>query len=317
MWKQVIFLFVLIVVVNGCRQALDTPSNTPPLWGFALDGYPIDENRLVDLQKQTGLDPEFINFFVQWPQQGEKGLVPVPSLDAIWSFGAVPCMTWEPFYYKDDQRHFISYKDLLNHQYDDYLSACAEAIRIWNKPVIMRLMHEMNLKEYHWGTDEFSEKSPEIYIQMYRYIVDFFRKKQVRNVFWAFCPNCDSVPFEQWNLAANYYPGHNYVDILGMDGYDWGTPARTFEDIFLPLLNELRRLADKPVIVFETATVSQGEDRQIWIEQALSVAAKWNLRGIIWFQVNKEHDWELKFSQSGPIRKAVSPAQQWIQSQFP
>lgn len=315
MWKLLIF-FLVSFVLHGCRQSIDAPANNNLLWGFALDGYPIDENRLFALQKQTALDPEFINFFVQWPKQGEKGLVPVSSLDAIWKFGAVPCMTWEPFYYVDDKRQFISHQDILNHKYDDYLLECVEAIKVWNKPVIIRLMHEMNLKEYHWGSDTFNEKNAEIYVQMYRYIVDFFRRKQVRNVFWAFCPNCDSVPFEEWNAVVNYYPGHNYVDIFGMDGYDWGTPSRSFEDIFLTIFNQLRRIADKPIIVFETATVAQDSERQIWLDQALSTAAKWNLRGVIWFQVNKEHDWELKANETGSIRKAISPAQQWIQSQF-
>lgn len=312
MWKSIVVLFVTVVVLHGCRQSLDNATSPSLLWGFALDGYPIDENRLTALQKQTAIDPEFINFFLQWPKQGEKGLIPVSSLDAIWKYGAVPVLTWEPFYYDDKGRRMISYEDILDHKYDQYLSEFAVAIKAWNKPVIIRLMHEMNLKEYHWGTDGFDDKNPDIYIQMYRYIVEFLRRKQVRNVFWAFCPNCDSVPYEEWNTALTFYPGHNYVDIFGMDGYDWGTPSRSFGDIFLTLHNQLLKIADKPIIVFETATVSTGEKRLAWIEEALNTAAKWNLKGVIWFQVNKEHDWELTEAESGPIRKAISPAQQWI-----
>jgi len=312
MWKTILILFVTAVLINGCRQSLDNNTYPTLLWGFALDGYPIDESRLSALEKQTTLDAEFINFFLQWPKQGDKGLIPVSSLDAIWKYGAVPVLTWEPLYNDDKGRHMISYEDILDHKYDQYLGEFGEAIKAWNKPVIIRLMHEMNLKEYHWGTDTYNDKNPDIYIKMYRYIVELFRRKQVRNVVWAFCPNCDSVPFEEWNTAVQYYPGHNYVDIFGMDGYDWGTPSRTFENIFLGLYNQLLKIADKPIIVFEMATVSEGEKRLAWIEEALKTAAEWNLKGMIWFQVNKEHNWELNASDARPIRKAISPAQKWI-----
>ena len=63
---------------------------------------------------------------------------------------------------------------------------------MWGKPVIIRFAHEMNLNEYHWGTleAEYGQKSPEIYIKMFRYVVQFFKDEKVDNVLWAFYSKC-------------------------------------------------------------------------------------------------------------------------------
>jgi len=179
----------------------------------------------------------------------------------------------------------------------------------------------MNLSRYHWGTEgeKYGPESPRIYRKMFRYVVKAFREEGTNNALWVFCPNAESIPNPdheedaEWNRAANYYPGDEWVDVMGMDGYNWGT-ARTvavdgwdsrwlsFHEIFSPLRNELLELApDKPLCVMETASVTEGGDRRKWIKDGLQTATKWELDAVVWFQVEKEFDWRLTPEEAPPL----------------
>lgn len=313
--KKITCLTLMLVFVFGCQKQEDWDYKSV-FWGFAVEGFPVSKQILNELS-QTKLQPEMIVFYLQWPANLGAEQHPVSSsLETIWEEGAVPCLTWEPMYVIDQKEHFIYARDILNGKYDAYLNRMAQEIKAWSKPLVIRFAHEMNISRYHWGTslDDFGPNSPDLYIKMYRYVVDFFRFHHVENVFWAFCPNVDSIPNEPWNAASKYYPGDSYVDIFGMDGYNWNRdaklaaekktiqpiPWRSFEQIFYPLYSELKSInADKPIIVFETASVNRPGDpsKSLWIENALQVAKNWGIKGIIWFQINKEEDWRINQNQ--------------------
>jgi mannan endo-1,4-beta-mannosidase len=150
---------------------------------------------------------------------------------------------------------------------------------------------------------------------MFRYVVDLFRRDGAENVKWIFCPNAESVPNlssdsgASWNTPESYFPGEDVVDVLGMDGYNWGDAKtkskdgwlsrwQSFREIFEPLYVCLKRIAPvKPVIVFETASVTSGGDRTVWLREAMAAASAWDLRGVCWFQVEKEVDWRLELKR--------------------
>lgn len=336
---QELFRYILLTLLPfltlACNQ--NPPSvHFPILWGFVIEGFPITKEALEEQFVETKLPAELTLFYLQWPKEANASASDQPlepCLTAIWENGGLPCLSWEPMYILDGVETTIPYETIVTGQYDGYLISIANKIKSFRKPIIIRFAHEMNLGRYHWGTTapEYGAASPKIYVKIYQHVVDLFRKQHVDNVLWAFCPNADSVPADSWNMASHYYPGHEYVDILGMDGYNWdlspelaadlhigwSSPARSFEQIFSPLFQELNKLAPgKPVIVFETASVDRsGGSKSLWIKQALEVAAKWDLLGIIWFQTNKEEDWRINqngdYSYLPFVRTATSPAQSW------
>lgn len=291
------------------------------------------------IEKETGLMPRMIVFFLQWPPPpapGRSVTFPEETLDAIRSSGAVPCLTWEPMYDVDGRETMVSYKAILEGHYDSYILEFARRARDWEKPLLIRFAHEMNIDRYHWGTEKnsYGPGSPDIYKRMYRYVVNMFRRSGAENVSWVFCPNAESVPgmsydrSASWNRAANYYPGDAHVDILGMDGYNWGTSRtkekygwnsrwQSFEEIFKPVYGELRALApEKPILVFETASVTQGGNKTLWIRDAFETAKKWRIQGLVWFQVLKDADWRIQSGTGsdyvGIIRREVSSPQEWL-----
>ncbi len=326
-------LFFLLLF-SACEQK-NVSASRALFWGFAMEGFPITKELLDEQKKKTMINPGLILFYLQWPSPSSKPASVKESLNSIWEIGALPCLSWEPMYYQEKSELIIPCEDILSGRYDHYLTFAAEEIKAWGKPLVIRFAHEMNISRYHWGVEKanYDKGYPSKYKKMFQYVVDFFRLKQVNNVLWAFCPNSDSIPGESWNSASNYYPGDRYVDILGMDGYnwdvtaniaaekhlDWIKPWQSFEQIFHPLFLELIKLAPtKPVIVFETASVDRsGGQKSLWIRDALATAKKWGLTGIIWFEMKKEEDWNIEqngdYSYLPFVLENTSSSQTWVE----
>ncbi|MCC5022586.1 MAG: hypothetical protein J6386_07215 [Candidatus Synoicihabitans palmerolidicus] len=90
-------------------------------------------------------------------------------------------------------------------------------------PIVFRPLHEMNGDWFWWGS--LAEGGPETYAQAYRMLVDYIRE---RSDLVLFCWSPDTA------LATEYYPGDDYVDVIGVDGYGAGNP--NIEYITVPLM---------------------------------------------------------------------------------
>ncbi|RQD66507.1 MAG: endoglucanase [Desulfonatronovibrio sp. MSAO_Bac4] len=329
-----IFLFLcLSVLISGCDQKevfFETHSSDERLhFGIAVEGLPETVDGLYALEQKSGLPVSMVNFFLQWPQDPQEAEFPYAAFKAIHDLGAVPILTWEPMYYKGEVEYMIPAMDILSGKYDEYINFFALRVRELGSPVIIRFAHEMNLQRYHWGSDEsdYGPQSPERYKRMFRYVHARFDEVGADNALFAFCPNSESIPHPEydqdaaWNTAMNYYPGDIFVDILGMDGYNWGTTQRaeihgwdstwrSFEDIFRPIYHELKKInSAKPIMVFETATARQGGNADTWVIEAFKTANSWGLSAVIWFQVDKELEWILDRKEgsdyAGEVRRML------------
>lgn len=311
--------------------------NHAPFFGFAINDYPVTERILHKLENETKIYPRMINFFLQWPSKENirKAEFPLETLENISKISAAPCMTWEPMYIENGKEIAISYSQILNHRYDSYILRFAREIKLWGKPLLIRFAHEMNSNRYHWGIEEeiYTTENPEIYKKFFQHVVSLFRKEGVHNVLWVFCPNSESIPDDpsnpkvSWNKIENYYPGDHVVDILGIDGYNRGkiqtrennkSQWKSFKEIFYAPYKILSELSPgKPIIIFETSTVSEGGDKLLWIKESLETAKNWGIKGIIWFQDKKDYDWrinyEVKNSYIEMVRKGTSSSHPWIE----
>jgi mannan endo-1,4-beta-mannosidase len=74
--------------------------------------------------------------------------------------------------------------------------------------VLWRPFHEMNGGWFWWGA-----KDPGTFIQLWRQMFDYFtHTKGLNNLLWVYSPN-------QGAKTALYYPGDQYVDLVGLDAY--------------------------------------------------------------------------------------------------
>lgn len=84
-------------------------------------------------------------------------------------------------------------------------------------PVVFRLFHEMNGGWFWWGTDATGHSS-ELYKEFFRLSVDYL-KANSNLVLFSWSPN---HPFD-----LDYYPGNDYVDVVGVDIYEPGASHLT------------------------------------------------------------------------------------------
>jgi hypothetical protein len=299
-------LLSLALCAAGCE-----PPGVPAGFGLTLEGRPITAAAIDGARPGAGWPVSLVVFFVQWPDDGISDF-PAPSVAAIQAAGAVPVISWEPMIVSNGEERAVDARQILSGTWDGYIDGFARAARESGGRIILRFAHEMNLARYHWGgeLDAFGPGSPALYRDMFRHVRQRFADQGADNVLFAFCPNAESLPHPVrdgavWNTARAYYPGDDAVDVMGMDGYNWGTSFTraehgwdsrftSFAEIFSPLLEELRDLASrKPVVVFETASVVQGGDKVLWIRDAVRTAERWGLAGLCWFQADKEQDWRL------------------------
>lgn len=333
-----LLLSVLCPMLAGCTSS-NTLSNTKMLWGYALHGHPITKQKIEEAATTAGVKPNIILFFLQWPENPSDPQVtfPRPSVRTIHQNKSLPCISWEPMYLRDGEEHVVLAETILAGKYDEYIRNFARSAREWGHPVLLRFAHEMNIRRYHWGVrkENYGPRSPDLYQRMYRHVANIFREVGADNVAFVWCPNAESVPDTSsdnssgWNAAENYYPGHQFVDIIGIDGYNWGTSRKqkehgwtshwqSAEEIFGDLINSIDTFApDKPLMVCEFASADVGGNRKKWFPRTIKTFARWKVDGAIWFQANSELDWRLKSTQLAPQShiQPLSPEQtkKWIE----
>ena len=198
--------------------------------------------------------------------------------------------------------------------FDAYITTWAVALKVTGSPVHLRPMHEMNADWYPWG-GTVNGNSPALYVAAWRRVVDIFRAVGANNVRFVWSPNNIDVPAT--NRLESYYPGTSYVDVLAVDGYNWGagTPQfggwQSFSDVFMRAYDRLRVLGPQPIWIAEVATSGDGGDKAAWIRDMFAQAATMDrLKAIVWFNENKERDWHAAPSATieGAFRPGVAPA---------
>lgn len=151
---------------------------------------------------------------------------------------------------------------------------------------------------------------PERFIDAWRHVHHIFSAVGAGNISWVFAPNAANVPWYEWNHMENYYPGDEYVDWLGLDGYNFGTAGSswgsrwiTFEEIFNPpSYRQLEMLMEsypgKPFVIAEMASTEEGGNKATWILDAYNVIKEQfpRIHAVNWFNINKETDWRFDSS---------------------
>ncbi|MDD4564996.1 MAG: glycosyl hydrolase [Eubacteriales bacterium] len=178
--------------------------------------------------------------------------------------------------------------DILDGKYDDFLKDYAETVSNFAHPVIFRLANEMNgdwcpYSGYH------TSKDTVIFKEFYRYVYDIFDEAGAENVIWVWNPNGQSFPDFQWNNAVMYYPGDEYVDIVGLTAYNTGTyysdeKWTEFNALYDSLYTEHISLYQYPFMITEFASSSVGGDKAQWIRNMFAHIENYeNIKVAVWW----------------------------------
>jgi glycosyl hydrolase family 26 len=202
--------------------------------------------------------------------------------------GRIPLVNVEP--------NDINFNDIINGRYDTLLKRRADDAKALGKQFFLDFAAEMNGDE-GWGGHD-----PAKYVAAWRHMHDIFVARGATNVVWAWCPNNEDDPSSP--PAMNYYPGDQYVDWTGIDGYNWGTSDpdfswQSFRDVFADMYPQLAAKG-KPVIIAEMASDEAGGSKATWINNIIPTL-KNNyplIKAIVWFDVDKERHWQINSSSS-------------------
>lgn len=178
--------------------------------------------------------------------------------------------------------------DIINGEYDEVLIGYADQLKAFEDPVLFRLNNEMNGDWCNYSAF-YTSLDPEIYRASWIYIFELFDDYGVENCIWVWNPHDNTFPDFQWSYYANYYPGDDYVDMVGMTGYNTGNyyPAevwREFGDIYKDLYEEYLAVFTKPLLITEFAASTCGGDRKAWVGDMLDQIDDYeNIKAVIWF----------------------------------
>ena len=233
---------------------------------------------------------------VMWYQQSSEPLFYPNQLPHVAAIGALPLITWDPSL----RGQGISLRQIANGRYDRYIRATAAKAARWRRPIYIRFAHEMNLAGSPYGPTHLGD-SPTEFRRAWRRVVRIFRAQHASNVEWVWSPNVDcggKCPF------AAYFPGPRWVDWVALDGYNYSSvdtdPWESFDRVFASSYRAITRLADKPVMIAETASASQGGSKADWITHAFrSLPLRFDrVRAVVWFDRVKETNWTVNSSRS-------------------
>ncbi len=181
----------------------------------------------------------------------------------------------------------VSLAAIASGQYDGYLSAFAEAVRSYGKPVILSFGHEMNGNWYPWGN---AHTSPVTFVAAWRHIVTLFRSQGVQNVTWLWTVNVIDTS-GGIRAPSAWWPGRSYVNWVGLDGYYY-VPSWTFASLFGPTITAIRELTHDPILIAETSA-APGTDQAANIADLFAGVRLYGLLGFVWFDAKADLDWRL------------------------
>lgn len=212
----------------------------PTLYG--LDGgkkwYDTDDNtENSDTKYLTGNHPAVCGWEISGIETGQEINIDKEDFNSIrihiqaaFRRGAVNTMSWHCPNPVTDGNAWDATRAVyaiipggeFNAKFNTYLDRVADFISSLKTddgeliPIIFRPWHEHTGAGFWWGK---GNASKEEFVTLWRYTVEYLRdKKGLHNLIWAYSP--DMCHLSSRNDYLEYWPGDEYVDILGLDAYD-------------------------------------------------------------------------------------------------
>lgn len=246
------------------------------LFGASDDTKINSYENIFNLEDSLALTFPVISIYSAWGENTEYKF-PTNQVDAIIRVGSIPMITWEPWLEKFSKEDFPNIKpieernshgmaSIANGDYDSYIKEWAIEAKKTGYPIYLRWGHEMNdTYRYPWGAQN---NDPEEYVAAFRHVRDVFESVNAKNIIWVWSPHLS------YGRLNEYYPGSDYVDMVGTGALNFGTSTSwsnwwTFEQIFGNHYKTLESFY-KPIMIAEFGSLKPGGDRAKWFGDAFN-----------------------------------------------
>jgi hypothetical protein len=287
------------------RAQLLAPSKVR--FGMYTDQAPFNFAEVDMVAGRIGKAPDTVGFFLGW-DQNYRG----DAVTASWRRGVLPLVTWEslpnlPLSVRTTTDEDYEMSKVLDGDFDAYIDKFAHDVKATGLPIVLRFDQEMNADYYPWS-DTMSYNKRGEFVQMWKYVVDRFRAVGAdKYVIWLWTPNrVDDIPQKQ---IASFYPGDDYVDWVGIDGY-WRNKSvqSDFAVTYARTLGLLRALTSKPIFLGEVGATETGGKKVAWIRSFFQELPKNpDIIGFAWFSLTvvggtgdktASNDWRINSSDA-------------------
>ncbi len=301
-------------------------SGSPIMWGAYVkypDGRqaPWDDTAWNDIETHAGKKMSIIHWGQAWQASGGTyNSFPTSLMEKVRSRGAVPMINWGSWQCCSASQPAYKLTNITRGDYDSYITTWARAAKAWGKPFFLRFDHEMNIGgEFSWNFADGVNTSAD-YVAMWRHVHDIFTREGVTNATWVWNPNIYFLSGSKAQPFGQAYPGDNYVDWVGLDGYNKGGWS-TFSQLYADSYKVLGTLApSKPIMLCEWSSMEAkdytgvddgGVKKAAWIADALQVQIPTlypRIKAVVWWNWNTGYNFLIESSAKAQSAFATSIA---------
>ena len=109
---------------------------------------------------------------------------------------------------------------ILRGDYDDQFHKLAKGMKEYGKPVLFRLNNEMNT-DWTSYCGMMTLLDPDIFNMTWQRLYNICEEEGVTNMIWIWNPIAASCPYSSWGEDLCYFPGLDYVQLLGGTSYEF------------------------------------------------------------------------------------------------
>jgi mannan endo-1,4-beta-mannosidase len=292
-WTYAIVALVVVAAIAAgvviYKRSSDSPRPLPvnlpnasgAYLGVFAKGAPDSYSGITNFASETGSSPDVVMYYSGWYVP-----FPVGFADTAANNGAVPLVQIDP-----DK---VKVAAIASGKYDGYLSAYAEAVRVYYHPVILSFGHEMNGNWSPWG---YQHTPATVFVAAWRHIVTLFRALGAKNVTWLWTVNIiNNTQTGKIPSPAQWWPGSQYVNWVGIDGY-YLKPTWQFAPLFGPTIGVIRNFTDDPILIAETGAVPSA-DQPKKISDLFAGIHTYGLLGFVWYDTTNSKGQEFGINNS-------------------
>jgi hypothetical protein len=299
---------------RGCGATESSSPGAPLYWGATIgeqltgEQAPWDMSAVSKFEGMAGKGVSLVNFFAPFANCASKCSFykfPTEPMESIRQHGSIPVYSWSSQSIPSSLNEpDFQLSDVIAGNFDSYIREFAEDARDWGHPFFLRFDWEMNGNWFPWSEGVNGNQSGE-FVAAWRHVHDIFTSVGASNVTWVWCPNVDPGN-KLANSLASDYPGDEYVDWTGLDGYNWG-PSKGGWTSFSHLYDSTyHAITDtiapsKPLLIGEMGSTEKGGSKASWISEALAEipTAFPKIRAMLWFDTFDDGmDWPIETSSS-------------------